>query len=153
MNILFFLTPKEDVIYINDTDTLGEAMEKMKKYRYQSVPIVCVADGHYIGTITEGDVLWWLRKHPREMIGELLSAQVTDIERHRDNKPVRIDEQMDDLLDIIVQQNFVPVLDDQKCFIGIVTRKDVIGYLRKKLDKMKKQTDSQSSEERMRAVL
>ena len=135
MNILFFLTPKENVVYLKDTDTLAEAMETMKKYRYQSVPIICVADGHYIGTITEGDVLWWLRNHPREMIGELTKAQITDIERRRDNEPVRVDARMEDLLDIIVQQNFVPVLYDQKCFIGIVTRKDVIGYLRKKVDK------------------
>ena len=32
----------------------------------------------------------------------------------------------------IMNQNFVPVLDDQKNFIGIITRKDVISYLCKK---------------------
>ena len=36
------------------------------------------------------------------------------------------------LLGKIMNQNFVPVLDDQKNFIGIITRKDVISYLCKK---------------------
>ena len=35
---------------------------------------------------------------------------------------------MEDLLDKAMQQNFVPVLDDNKSFIGIVTRKDIMKY-------------------------
>ena len=35
---------------------------------------------------------------------------------------------MDDLVDVITDQNFVPVIDDQEKFIGIVTRKDVIRF-------------------------
>ena len=36
---------------------------------------------------------------------------------------------MEDLLGKTMNQNFVPVLDDQKNFIGIVTRKEIIKYL------------------------
>lgn len=36
---------------------------------------------------------------------------------------------MEDLLDKVMNQNFVPVLDNQKSFIGVITRKDVIQYL------------------------
>ena len=35
----------------------------------------------------------------------------------------------------IMKQNFVPVVDDDKVFIGIVTRKDAIQYL---IDELKK---------------
>ena len=39
---------------------------------------------------------------------------------------------MEDLIGKALNQNFVPVLDDQKCFIGIITRKDIIHYFYKK---------------------
>ena len=46
-----------------------------------------------------------------------------------------IDSNMEDLLDKAMKQNFVPVLDDKKSFIGIVIRKDIMKYF---ADKMKK---------------
>ncbi len=58
MNILFFLTPKSEVAYIYDDDTLRQALEKMEYHRYTAVPIIDHKDGTYIGTITEGDLLW-----------------------------------------------------------------------------------------------
>ena len=45
---------------------------------------------------------------------------------------VLADAAMEDLLEKVINQNFVPVLDDHRCFIGIITRKDVIRYLCKK---------------------
>ena len=32
MNVLFFLTPKSEVIYVNEEDTVGQAMDTMEKY-------------------------------------------------------------------------------------------------------------------------
>lgn len=40
---------------------------------------------------------------------------------------------MEDLFEKITNQNFVPVVDDNGIFIGIVTRKDVLLYLAAKL--------------------
>ena len=36
MNILFFLTPKSEVIYVNEEDTVGQAMDTMEKYKYSA---------------------------------------------------------------------------------------------------------------------
>ena len=57
MNILFFLTPKKDIAYIYDDDSLRQALEKMEHRRYSCVPMIN-RSGKYIGTITEGDLLW-----------------------------------------------------------------------------------------------
>ena len=35
---------------------------------------------------------------------------------------------MEDLMNKAMNQNFVPVIDDNKIFIGIVTRKDIIRF-------------------------
>ena len=57
MNILFFLTPKSEVAYISEDDTLRQALEKMEYHKYSAVPIVS-RTGRYVGTLTEGDLLW-----------------------------------------------------------------------------------------------
>lgn len=61
MNILFFLTPKSEIAYIYNHETLRQAMEKMEYHRYSCVPIIN-KEGDYIGTITEGDLLWGLKR-------------------------------------------------------------------------------------------
>ena len=60
MNILFFLTPKSDVVYINDDETLRQALEKMEHHRYAAVPVIN-HQGRYVGTLTEGDLLWGIK--------------------------------------------------------------------------------------------
>lgn len=61
-------------------------------------------------------------------IFEAEKIKVQDVPRKRDIQAIFIDTDMDDLVDTITDQNFVPVVDDQKNFIGIVTRKDVIRF-------------------------
>lgn len=56
MNILFFLTPKEDVTYIHDSYTLGQTLEKMEEHKFSCIPIINDR-GKYVGTLTEGDML------------------------------------------------------------------------------------------------
>lgn len=58
MNILFFLTPKSEVAYLYDTDSVRQALEKMEHHRYSAIPLIGKKDGRYIGTLTEGDLLW-----------------------------------------------------------------------------------------------
>ena len=60
MNILFFLTPKCEVAYIYEDETLRQALEKMEYHKYSAVPIIS-RTGRYIGTITEGDMLWGIK--------------------------------------------------------------------------------------------
>ena len=61
MNILFFLTPKSDVAYIYDNYSLRQVLEKMEYHKYSCIPVIGV-DGKYVGTITEGDLLWGLKE-------------------------------------------------------------------------------------------
>ena len=131
MNILFFLTPKSEVIYVNEDDTVAQAMDTMEKYKYSAVPIITKA-GRYAGTLTEGDLLWGLKNKMDLVQKGLEKVRITEIPRRSDNQPVLVNADMEDLLGKIMNQNFVPVLDDQKNFIGIITRKDVISYLCKK---------------------
>lgn len=128
MNILFFLTPKVDVAYIYDTFSLRQVLEKMEYHKYSCIPIIN-ENGKYVGTITEGDLLWGLKKRADLNLKSAEDVPITSFKRRADYTPVRIDSDMEDLLDKAMRQNFVPVIDDQKNFIGIVTRRDIMQYI------------------------
>ena len=60
MNILFFLTPKSDVAYIYEDETLRQTVEKMEHRKFSCIPILN-KEGKYTGTISEGDLLWGIK--------------------------------------------------------------------------------------------
>lgn len=64
-------------------------------------------------------------------LAEMVSIQ--EVGRRLDYKPVRAEAKMEDLMEKAMEQNFVPVVDDQGNFSGIITRKDIIGYFYDKL--------------------
>ena len=84
MNILFFLTPKEDVAHVEETDTMRQVLEKMEHHGYTAIPLLGV-EGKYIGTITEGDLLWFLKDRNFPDLKLLEDMPITSIERRRDN--------------------------------------------------------------------
>lgn len=127
MNIAFFLTPKSEVIYENINSTMRQVLERMEFHRYTAVPIID-DKGIYVGTITEGDLLWKLKSTLGLNIKDTNSIKVSDIERRTVNKPVSINADMENLLSLAVNQNFVPVTDDEGIFIGIIKRSDIINY-------------------------
>lgn len=131
MNILFFLTPKEKVAHVDEDDTLRQALQKMEYHGYSAIPLLS-KEGQYIGTITEGDLLWYLRNHEFPDLHSMECIPITDVQRRRDNSAVNVLETMEGLFEKVTNQNFVPVVDDQNVFIGIITRKDVIRYLASK---------------------
>ena len=71
MNILFFLIPKSEVAYIFEDETLRQTLEKMEHRKYSCIPILTM-DGKYLGTISEGDLLWGMRHADIHDIKEIL---------------------------------------------------------------------------------
>lgn len=131
MNILFFLTPKEEVACVEEDDTLRQVLEKMEHHGYTAIPLLD-RGGKYIGTITEGDLLWFLKDRNFPDLKLLEEMPITSIGRRRDNEAVCVLASMEDMFEKVTNQNFVPVVDDKKVFIGIVTRKDLLLYLARK---------------------
>ena len=127
MNILFFLTPKSEVAHVFDDETLRQVLETMEHHRYSAVPMIN-RKGKYVGTITEGDLLWSIKSQNNLSLREAEHIPISSVKRKFCNKPVDINATMEDLFEKALNQNFVPVVDDQKNFIGIVTRKDIIRY-------------------------
>lgn len=127
MNILFYLVPKSSVMYLFDDYSLRQALEKMEYHKYSSVPIINRA-GNYVGTLTEGDILWELRHRGDMNLHSMENVPIRQLKRKRDNEPINVNCNIEDLVMTSMNQNFVPVIDDNGIFIGIVTRKSIIEY-------------------------
>ena len=106
-------------------------MEKMEYHKYSAVPIINRA-GNYVGTLTEGDILWELKDRKLSNLYEAEGIMLRHTNRKRDNEPVNVNCNIEDLVMTSMNQNFVPVIDDNGIFIGIVTRKSIIEYCYKR---------------------
>ena len=97
MNIMFFLKPKSELAYIYDYHTLRQAMEIMEYHKYSCVPILN-KEGKYVGSITEGDVLWALKKLDIFNIKEAEDISIMKIKRRVDYQCVTAESDMEDLI-------------------------------------------------------
>lgn len=135
MNIAFFLVPKKEVVHLPINSTMRQALEKMEYHRYTAVPLV-TEQGKYAGTITEGDLLWYMKNTENLTFAETERIMIKDIPLRMNNNPVQVNAEMEGLIALAVVQNFVPVVDDGDIFIGIIRRREIIEYYaRKALEK------------------
>ncbi len=127
MNILFFLTPKAMCSYVDAGCTIRQAMERMEKSGYTALPVLD-KDGGYCGVITEGDLLWALKRMCVMDLKQTENHLISELEPRRAIQPVTVDTRVEDLMLVAAEQNFVPVVDDKDAFIGIVTRRSILKY-------------------------
>lgn len=140
MNLLFLLTPKANLTYIYEDFTIRQALERMEAGRYASIPIL-KRSGEYVGTITEGDLLWAVKNHYMMNIRDAENHPVMEVPRRKDYKPVTVTAAPRELLEMAVDQNFVPVVDDKESFIGIVTRQRIMRYGMEQFEKLLAESD------------
>ena len=133
MNIAFFMRPKQDVTFIYNDCTVRQALEKMHQSKYTAIPVLN-RDGTYVGTISEGDLLWFIVKgeggEPHTMaIENLEDFSISELfPLASKNPPCLIGSSIDDLIIRAMETNFVPIIDDRDMFIGIVTRRSIIKH-------------------------
>lgn len=129
LNILFLLTPKANVACLDDSLTVRQAIERFKAHGYTAMPMISKEDGQYLGTISEGDLLWNIVDNSYPDIKELENYKAVKLLKKYFMPAVKVDAKMDDVLRMVLSQNFVPVVDDRNIFMGIVTRRSIINYL------------------------
>lgn len=134
MNILFFLTPKSEVAFIFNDYTIDKALQVFQTYRYSAIPMID-RDGKYLGTVTEGDFLWGMVNNNEITTDNLHTRRVDELPLRVQNKAVSSTARMEDMMAIAKDQNFVPVVDDNGVFIGIVTRKEILKYCYSEMEK------------------
>lgn len=124
-NVFFFLKPKSDVEFIYSACSVQQGLEMMKQKGYTAIPVID-EEGKYVGTVKEGDFLWYVLDHPNDDYEQVDLINIVD---KNYMKPVKIDTPLGELFNQSLSQNFVPIVDDRNIFIGIVTRKKIIEFL------------------------
>lgn len=95
VNILFFLTPKSDVAYIFEDETLRQTLEKMEHRKFSCIPLLSL-DGKYKGTISEGDLLWGMKTLNVPNLKAAEGISIMAIPRRATYKAVHADSDMED---------------------------------------------------------
>lgn len=131
MNVIGMMRPKYSTTYLEEEDTLRDGLDIMGKSGYTAVPVID-RSGKYVGTVKEGDFLWKLLEHGEKILDEM---KIKDIIRQGWNLAATDEDEEESLIHRAMTQNFVPVVDDRGCYIGIITRRDIIqSILNKKID-------------------
>lgn len=127
MNIAFLLTPKNEVIYEYLDVTMRQVIERMDHHGYTAIPLID-RSGKYVGTLTEGDLLRKLKSTPDLNFKNTGTIKINEIPRRKKHKSVSINADVESIINLATTQNFVPVIDDNGIFIGIIKRSDIINY-------------------------
>ncbi len=128
MNILRFLIPKSLVEYVEDGSTVRQAYEKMSYHRYTAIPVLD-GEGRYIGTLRNDDLFEYFKKQGTIDFRGAEKSGVMEIVSEGYAKPLLHSADMTDLVEKVKEHNFVPVVDDRGCFIGLILRRDVLNFL------------------------
>ena len=132
MNALLLLTPKNQLKFLDASNTARQGVEKIKVTGYSAIPVVDGQTGIYVGTISEGDLLWGLLDTPNQNLYDLEQIKLIDLIDSNKYKPMHVQSSMEEVVESIMNQNFIPLVDDRGVFMGIVTRRKVIEYYYRK---------------------
>ncbi len=131
MNILAFLIPKTQTKFLEDDVSIRQVLEKMDFYKYSTVPLLD-KNGKYIGTISEGDLLSFIKNNGDLDLKKVENVKAMDVPRYRSYKALNINGEFEEILALLMEQNFIPLIDDRNTFIGIVPRKSILSYFYEK---------------------
>lgn len=127
MNVAFFITPKKQVVYAKLTSTIRQILERMRYYNCMQI-IVLDNKGEYAGVISKDDLIDRINTSPKLEFKDLNKIGILDIVKYMINKPVGIDCEIEDVENSMNNKSFVPVVDDNNVFIGIIKKEDILNY-------------------------
>lgn len=125
-----FVIPKSMVEYVTTDSTVRQGIEKMRYHRYAAIPVLN-KDGVYVGTLRNDDILNYFLSAGTTSTKAQENVGVVEIISQNYVKPVYHTSSLSDVIERVKEHNFVPVVDDRDCFIGIILRRDILNYLLK----------------------
>ena len=132
-SIISLLTPKKLTFYLDENSTIRQALEKFDVHKFSVVPIIN-KDGKYCGTLSEGDILRFIKNVANFNMKIAENVLIKDIDHYRPYQALRIDALILEVFTLSLEQNFIPIIDDNDIYIGIIKRKEVIRELGDKFE-------------------
>jgi CBS domain-containing protein len=100
----------------------------MRYHRYAAIPVLD-GEGRYVGTLRNDDILRHILEEGEYSPKTAERTSVYSLLDYGYLKPVYHNASMTELIERVKEHNFVPVVDDRGCFIGLILRRDVLNYL------------------------
>ncbi|MDR0920856.1 MAG: CBS domain-containing protein [Lactobacillales bacterium] len=119
-----FLIPADNVANVMVRNPLNHALLVLSQVGYSKIPVLDKGD-RYVGLIGLADIVDKLLDLPTLDLNELKEFTVADV-MDVGVPTVKPDVLLEDILHLLVDQPFLPVVDDAGCFKGIITRKAVL---------------------------
>ena len=115
---------RRDTVVVGPNDTLHVAYQRMKMYDVSQLPVM---DGESIvGIVDESDVLMHVYGNQERFKDTVASAMVTELTL------LQVTEPMEALLPVF-DRGQVAIVVDGKRFLGLITRIDLLNYLRRRV--------------------
>jgi cystathionine beta-synthase len=115
-----------DTVTIGPEEPLANAYKRMKLYDVSQLPVV--EDEQLVGILDESDLLFAVADTPERFNDTVKDAMETDLTEIDVSAPV------EDLMPIF-NRDFVAIVMDGEQFLGLITRVDLLNYLRRKADR------------------
>lgn len=131
MNLFNYFTPKSETFYIKANSTIRQALEKFDTHKFSVVPLID-SNGMYVSTVSEGDILRYIKNDANFDISIAEHTLIADIEKYRPYRACHTGVSAERIIELALEQNFVPLVDDRGVYIGIIKRKTILEYLRRK---------------------
>jgi len=111
-------------ITVGRTDVLTTAHNRLRNAGFSQLPVM--DEGHLVGVVTEDAIIQFVYGKP-----DLMNANVEDA---MESAFIKLDkkESMNNLVAMLRVQPYAAVMDDDD-FIGLITRSDVLNYLRREM--------------------
>jgi cystathionine beta-synthase len=114
---------EQATVSIGPDDTLATALSRMKLYDFQQLPVL--EGDRVVGIVDESDILMAVYGHDdrfREPVRQAMSARI---------ETLQAEARVDALLPIFAQGHVAIIMDGDK-FLGLITRYDLLNYLRRR---------------------
>ena len=114
-----------DTIKVGPVEPMANAYRRMKLYDVSQLPVI--ENRNIVGFIDESDILLAVA-HSSDCFDKPVStAMVTEL------AAVDVNDSVDDLMPIF-SKDYVAIVKDGGSFLGLITRVDLLNYLRRKAD-------------------
>lgn len=128
MNLAKIMIPKVSTVFLKESYTVRQGWEIMSRNGYTAIPVIN-AEGQYIGSVSEGDFLKFVMAAGTTDEHHMEQFRVAGLVRKDFCPPLQIDADRAQVIDSVLNQNFVPIVDGRNTLCGIVTRRGMIQYL------------------------
>jgi cystathionine beta-synthase len=114
-----------DTVTVNPDEPLANAYTRMKLYDVSQLPVI--ENDRIVGILDESDLLQTVLGATENFENPVRTAMVTNL------KYVNVDDPKEDLLPIF-DKDYVAIVKDGEKFLGLITRVDLLYYLRRRAD-------------------